>query len=53
MADLPEAFGPWQTAWTWHHRMVADGIWDKVLAKLTATADSAGLLASENRPSLR
>jgi putative transposase len=23
--DLPELFGPWQTAWTWHHRMPTDG----------------------------
>jgi transposase len=42
--DLPEVFGPWQTAWTWHHRMATDGTWDKVLAKLTARADAAGLV---------
>ena len=40
--DLPEVFGPWQTVWTWHHRMAVEGIWDKVLAKLTAAADAAG-----------
>lgn len=40
--DLPQVFGPWQTVWTWHHRMAQDGTWDKVLAKLTAAADAAG-----------
>lgn len=42
--DLPEVFGPWQTVWTWHHRMASDGTWDKVLGKLTAAADAAGLI---------
>jgi transposase len=42
--DLPESFGPWQTAWTWHRRMAADGTWDEVLAVLTARADDAGAL---------
>lgn len=23
--DLPEVYGPWQTVWTWHHRMASDG----------------------------
>jgi transposase len=41
--DLPEVFGPWQTVWTWHHRMAKDGTWDRVLAKLTAAADAGGL----------
>lgn len=41
--DLPEVFGPWQTVWTWHHRMATEGSWDKVLAALTAAADEAGL----------
>jgi len=40
--DLPQVFGPWQTVWTWHHRMTQDGTWIKVLAKLTAEADAAG-----------
>jgi transposase len=31
--DVPEAFGPWQTIWTWHRRMSADGTWDEVLAR--------------------
>lgn len=42
--DLPEVFGPWQTVWTWHRRMAGDGTWDTVLAKLTAAADSAGMV---------
>ena len=42
--DLPESFGPWQTVWTWHHRMAMDGTWDRVLAKLTASADAAGIV---------
>lgn len=42
--DLPEVFGPWQTVWTWHHRMAKDGTWDAVFAKLTAAADAAGLV---------
>jgi transposase len=42
--DLPEVFGPWQTVWTWLHRMAIDGAWDRALAKLTAAADAAGLV---------
>ena len=42
--DLPEVFGPWQTVWTWHHRMAAEGTWDKVLAELTAADDEVGLV---------
>lgn len=42
--DLPEVFGPWQTVWTWHHRMAEDGTWDKVLAELTAAAETEGLI---------
>ena len=42
--DLPEVFGPWQTVWTWHHRMAGDGTWDRVLDELTAAADAAGLV---------
>lgn len=42
--DLPEVFGPWLTVWTWHHRLALDGTWNKVLDKLTAAADAAGLI---------
>jgi transposase len=40
--DLPSVFGPWQTVWAWHHRMAADGTWDRALAALTAMADAVG-----------
>lgn len=40
--DLPEVFGKWQTVWTWHRRMAAEGTWDTVLARLTAHADASG-----------
>lgn len=40
--DLPPVFGPWQTVWTWHRRMAAEGTWDAALAKLTAAADAEG-----------
>jgi putative transposase len=40
--DLPSVFGAWQTVWTWHRRMAADGTWDTVLARLTQRADAAG-----------
>ena len=42
--DLPEVFVLWQTVWTWHRRMAAEGTWDEVLAALTAQADAAGEL---------
>ncbi|WP_425432320.1 IS5 family transposase [Haloechinothrix alba] len=42
--DLPEVFGPWQTVWTWHRRLAAEGTWDAVLSELTAAADAAGLV---------
>ena len=40
--DLPEEFGPWQTAWKRHHRFCLDGTWDQVLTALLADADAAG-----------
>ena len=42
--DLPTVFGPWQTVWTWHHRMAAEGTWDEVLAMVVAAADAVGLV---------
>lgn len=42
--DVPEVFGPWQTLWTWHRRMAADGTWDRVLSELTSAADAAGMI---------
>ena len=42
--DVPEVFGQWQSIWTWHRRMSADGTWDQVLARLLTAADEAGVL---------
>jgi putative transposase len=42
--DMPEAFGPWQSIWTWHRRMSADGTWDVVVSRLLAAADAAGVI---------
>jgi len=47
--DLPEVYGPWQTVWTWQRRMAAEGTWDTVLAKLTAAADTQGLVDWRSR----
>ncbi len=38
--DLPEEFGPWQTAWKRHHRFSLDGTWDRILTALQAHADA-------------
>ena len=40
--DLPERFGPWQTAWKRHARFSKDGTWDQILAALLVKADEAG-----------
>jgi putative transposase len=42
--DVPLMFGPWQTIWTWHHRLAKNATWGQVLARLLAAADSAGLI---------
>ena len=42
--DLPEGFGPWQTAWKRHARFSKDGTWDQVLQALLVKADDAGQL---------
>jgi transposase len=42
--DLPERYGPWQTA---HGRLLAwrrDGTWDLVLSALRLAADARGLI---------
>ena len=44
--DLPEVYGPWQTVWTWHRHMGAEGTWDKVLTELTADAQRQSLFDS-------
>jgi len=40
--DLPERFGPWQTAWKRHARFSQEGTWDKIHAALLAEADAVG-----------
>lgn len=40
--DLPERFGPWQTAWKRHARFSRDGTWDKILTALQVRADASG-----------
>ena len=40
--DLPETFGPWQTAWKRHKRFSTDGTWDRIHARLVAEADAKG-----------
>jgi putative transposase len=42
--DVPAVFGPWQTIWTWHRRMSAEGVWDAVLSRLLASAQAAGVI---------
>lgn len=40
--DLPERFGPWQTAANRHRRWSADGTWERILAALQAGGDERG-----------
>lgn len=42
--DLPECFGPWQTAWKRLDRWTRDGTWDRLLAAMQTDADAAGEL---------
>jgi transposase len=42
--DVPDVFGPWQTIWSWHRRLSADGTWDLVLARLLASAQADGAI---------
>lgn len=42
--DLPERFGPWQTAWYRFDRWCADGTWARLLEVIQAHADQAGQL---------
>jgi putative transposase len=37
-------FGPWQTIWTWHRRMSAEGTWDWGVARLQVAADDARII---------
>ena len=42
--DLPERYGPWQTAHGRLSRWRKDGTWDRILRKLRLRADRKGLL---------
>jgi transposase len=42
--ELPEQFGPWQTAYERLTRWSADGTWARLLARAQADADAAGEL---------
>ena len=50
--NLPEVFGPWQTVWTWHHRLAAEGVSDTIVSALIAQADAEGLV-DQHRPLAR
>jgi transposase len=39
--DLPESFGPWQTAWKRLDRWTRDGTWERLLRAVQADADAA------------
>ena len=40
--DLPERYGPWQTAYSRFRRWSRDGTWDRLLAALQRDLDAAG-----------
>lgn len=40
--DLPERYGPWQTAYSRFRRWQAAGVWERALAALQAEGDAAG-----------
>ncbi|WP_425825004.1 IS5 family transposase [Streptomyces fractus] len=40
--DIPERFGPWETAYTLFRRWQIDGTWSRILKRLQVKADAAG-----------
>jgi transposase len=40
--EIPERFGPWQTAYERHSRWTVDGTWARLLAAAHVEADAAG-----------
>jgi transposase len=42
--DLPERYGPWQTAYSRFRRWQRAGVWERVLAALQADGDARGEL---------
>jgi transposase len=45
--DLPEEFGPWQTAWRLFDRWTADGTWDTMLRRLQSAFVDMGQIDAE------
>lgn len=42
--DLPERYGPWKTVHERHRRWSADGTWERLLQRVQAEADAAGVV---------
>ena len=42
--DLPESFGPWQTAWKRLDRWSRDGTWERLVQQVQGDADAAAEL---------
>lgn len=42
--DLPESFGPWQTAWKRLDRWSGDGTWERLVQHVQGDADAAAEL---------
>jgi len=40
--EIPERFGPWQTAYERHSRWTRDGTWARLLAAAQSDADAGG-----------
>jgi transposase len=43
--DMPERYGPWETAYSLFRRWQHDGTWALVLTRLQAQADAAGVIS--------
>jgi transposase len=42
--DLPERYGPWQSAYHWYRTWTNDGTFDRILERLQARLNAQGLL---------
>jgi transposase len=42
--DLPERYGPWQSAYHWYRIWTNDGTFDRILGRLQARLNAEGLL---------
>lgn len=40
--QLPAAFGPWQTIWAWHKRLVESGEWRVIMSVLAGAGERVG-----------